>query len=101
MNLSENRSTQKNLTWYNFFFGEERLRLKQTGATMGLGEVAKAIGSAWRSLSPEEKKEWGNLPRVNATFLAMAPLYMLELAASAASMCWDDEIIVLSSSDSE
>ncbi|KAL2611777.1 hypothetical protein R1flu_023469 [Riccia fluitans] len=119
---------KKNLTGYNFFFGEERLRLKQTGIKMGLGDMAKAIGSAWRRLSPEEKKpyqdrgekdseryrkekheldkrqrgqsassssgdfsvhsqpqEWGNLPKVNATFLAMAPMYMLELEESSAS----------------
>ncbi|KAL2611774.1 hypothetical protein R1flu_023466 [Riccia fluitans] len=68
---------------------------------MGLGGMAKAIGSAWKNLFPEEKKEWGNLPRVNATFLAMAPIYMLELEASVASMCLDNEVLVLSSSDSE
>ncbi|KAL2611773.1 hypothetical protein R1flu_023465 [Riccia fluitans] len=48
-----------------------------------------------------QPQEWGYLPRVNATFLAMAPIYMLELEASSASMRLDDEVIVLSSSDSE
>ncbi|KAL2611775.1 hypothetical protein R1flu_023467 [Riccia fluitans] len=66
------------------FFGEERLRLKQTGAKWGWMKMAKVIGSAWRSLSSEEKKpqHWGNLPRVNATLTTVEPIRTQELDAS-------------------
>ncbi|KAL2611832.1 hypothetical protein R1flu_023524 [Riccia fluitans] len=49
-----------------------------------------------------QSHEWGYLPRVNTTFLAVAPiLHMLELKASSAFMCLDDEVTVLSSSETE
>jgi hypothetical protein len=54
----KNNNRKRNKTGYNMFFSAHVIRLKQTdgGVPSERGSVARLVGTAWKSLSAEEKQ---------------------------------------------